>query len=99
MSFRAGSSSRITAGTIYQANLIVFHPDFIVDSFEFDVALVRVSRQFEGPNIKIIKLADESVSIRERAKAGFAGWGVTNVKPLEIKFTENSFDFDLFLIF
>ncbi|CAO1394873.1 unnamed protein product [Diamesa hyperborea] len=78
VSFRAGSSSRIAGGTIYQANLIVLHPDFKVDSFEFDVALVRISRQFQGPNIQIIALADESVSIRDRAKAQFAGWGVTN---------------------
>lgn len=84
MSFRAGSSSRIAGGTIYQANFIVFHPDFKVDSFEFDVALVRVSRQFEGPNIAIIKLADGSVLIRDRVKAEFAGWGVTNVNPLNI---------------
>lgn len=83
MSFRAGSSSRISGGTIYQANLIVLHPDFKVDSFEFDVALVRISRQFQGPNIQIITLADESVSIRDRAKAQFAGWGVTNVNSID----------------
>ena len=85
VSFRAGSSSRIAGGTIYQANLIVHHPDFKIDSFEFDVALVRISRQFEGPNIQIIKLADESVSIRDRTKAKFAGWGVTNVNSLNIE--------------
>lgn len=84
VTFRAGSSSRISGGIIYQANSIVFHPNFNIESFEFDVALVRVTRQFQGPNIAIIKLVDESVSIRDRSKATFAGWGVTNVKYIGI---------------
>lgn len=90
MTFRAGSSSRTSAGIIYQANSIVFHPNFNVESFEFDVALVRVTRQFQGPNIAIIELDDdESASIRDRSKAAFAGWGVTNVKnTLELHKTQ-----------
>jgi trypsin len=68
--FRAGSSSRLTGGVIYNSAQIVLHPQYNRQTLNNDVAVVRITGSFGGANQASVALA---------ARLSTVGGGVNSV--------------------
>jgi hypothetical protein len=80
ISLRAGSSNRVTGGLVYTVSQIEVHPNF--NGLNFDVAVLRTTAPFLGPNIKAIPLAVENTAYSAGSSAIVSGWGYTSPRVL-----------------
>lgn len=75
-SFRAGSSNRLSGGTVYQVDFFQRHPQYNIPvSLAHDVAMLRVTENMVGPNIDIIPIATQGVDLPYDSVVYIKGWG------------------------
>ncbi|XP_053691016.1 trypsin-7-like [Sabethes cyaneus] len=77
MTFRAGSSSRTTGGTIFQAAEIVNHPLYDPVTIDNDVCVIRITTSFVGTDIVPITIVPIGTSFPHGTRSVVSGWGMT----------------------
>lgn len=80
----AGSTIRGKGDVTYDTEKMIVHPDYDINTNDFDVAILKISDQFNGPNMMQIPLTDvtdiKSVIGQE---ALVTGWGNLAVNVLQ----------------
>ncbi|XP_052890126.1 trypsin 3A1-like [Anopheles moucheti] len=75
----AGSTSRTTGGKVFVVTNNFIHPDYDPDTFDFDVAVLRVKTPFTpNTNIAAIPLAPVGYTVSDRVMPTVTGWGRTS---------------------
>uniref|UniRef100_A0A182SJV0 Peptidase S1 domain-containing protein n=1 Tax=Anopheles maculatus TaxID=74869 RepID=A0A182SJV0_9DIPT len=75
----AGSTSRTTGGRIFVVSNNYIHPEYDPDTFDLDVAVLRVKTAFTpNTNIAAIPLAPVGYTIPDRVLPTVTGWGRTS---------------------
>ncbi|XP_058450009.1 trypsin alpha-3-like [Malaya genurostris] len=77
ITFRAGSASRLTGGTVFQAAEIINHPQYNSNTLDNDVCVIRVTTSFAGTDIAPISLVSSGTSIAAGTRSVVSGWGLT----------------------
>lgn len=73
---RAGSSLRLSGGTLYQVASFTNHPDYNDNTLSFDLAIFELATPFEyADGIQPIALPYENEEISAGAEATISGWG------------------------
>lgn len=73
---RAGSSLRLSGGTLYQVATFTNHPQYNDNTLDFDLAIFQVSVAFEyGPGVGPIALPTVNQEVPDGAEAKISGWG------------------------
>lgn len=76
MSVRAGSSYHNTGGTIIAVAQIYQHTQFNVDTYDYDISVLRLKSSLKlGTNIAIITMISASTAIKDGDLAVATGWG------------------------
>uniref|UniRef100_A0A182MVV3 Peptidase S1 domain-containing protein n=1 Tax=Anopheles culicifacies TaxID=139723 RepID=A0A182MVV3_9DIPT len=75
----AGSTSRTTGGRVFVVSDNFIHPSYDPDTFDFDVAVLRVKTPFTpNTNIATVPLAPVDYTVPDRVLATVTGWGRTS---------------------
>jgi trypsin len=77
MSFRAGSSDRLSGGQIFNFAEYIIHPSWNPNTNDNDVAVVRITGVFSGTNIGTVSLAPRDSTVGEGTSSTVTGWGYT----------------------
>jgi trypsin len=96
--FRAGSSSSLTGGVIYNSARIVLHPEYNPDNWNNDVAVHLITGTFGGTNQIPIALATRLSTVPGGTSSVASGWGLTsgggsgatNLKAVTIPIVDNA---------
>ncbi|KFB43602.1 AGAP001244-PA-like protein [Anopheles sinensis] len=75
ISLRAGTSNQSRGGRIYNASRIIIHPMYNPSWMDNDVAVIRVSTPFSGPNTEQIRLVPQGFEPITGIRAIVTGWG------------------------
>ncbi|XP_063708962.1 mite allergen Der p 3-like [Culicoides brevitarsis] len=77
VTFRAGSANNRDGGVIVQAENITIHPEYDAETFNNDVAIVKLKEPLElnNENIKAIRIVDEDFTIKNFEMVQVSGWG------------------------
>jgi trypsin len=76
--FRAGSTSRLTGGVIFNSAQIVRHPQYSGTTLNNDVAVHRITGSFGGTNQATIALATRLSTVAGGTSSVVSGWGLTS---------------------
>uniref|UniRef100_A0A182QM58 Peptidase S1 domain-containing protein n=1 Tax=Anopheles farauti TaxID=69004 RepID=A0A182QM58_9DIPT len=77
----AGTTSRTTGGRVFNVIGNVVHPQYDPDTFDFDVAVLRVQTPFTpNTNIAPVPLAPPDFVIPDRVQPTVIGWGRTSAR-------------------
>uniref|UniRef100_A0A1Y9IVX9 Peptidase S1 domain-containing protein n=1 Tax=Anopheles minimus TaxID=112268 RepID=A0A1Y9IVX9_9DIPT len=75
----AGSTSRTTGGRVFVVSNNYIHPKYDPDTFDFDVAVLRVKTPFTpNTNIATIPLVPVDFTVPDRVLVTVTGWGRTS---------------------
>ncbi|XP_039437950.1 trypsin alpha-3-like [Culex pipiens pallens] len=77
ITFRAGSASRLTGGTIFQAAQIINHHAYNANNLDNDVCVIRITTSFTGTNIAPITLVPSGTGFGAGTRSVVSGWGLT----------------------
>lgn len=81
----AGSTQRNATSDLYQADLLVRHPNTSINGQAVDVALIRVNKKINfGSKVKPIELDGEYASADNIYY--LSGWGITDVSIYFLEF-------------
>uniref|UniRef100_A0A182JHK9 Uncharacterized protein n=1 Tax=Anopheles atroparvus TaxID=41427 RepID=A0A182JHK9_ANOAO len=75
ISLRAGTTNQSSGGRIYNASRIIIHPMYNPSWMDNDVAVIRVSAPFSGPNTESIGLVPLGFEPITGIRAIVTGWG------------------------
>ncbi|KAJ9597897.1 hypothetical protein L9F63_011263 [Diploptera punctata] len=76
LTFRSGTSTQGSGGTVHEVEQIVSHPNFVYEERDFDVAVIKVKTPFTfGGGVQAIPLATEEPVTGDLATV--SGWGNT----------------------
>ncbi|XP_047098543.1 trypsin delta-like [Schistocerca piceifrons] len=104
MSFRAGSSTRESGGTVLQASSGYMHGSFNARTLDYDIAVVQVSGSLLGDNTQAVELASDGYDPPAGLAVTVTGWGLTitggeaptNLQKVDISILDRSTCRDLF---
>nr|XP_049461070.1 trypsin 3A1-like [Anopheles coluzzii] len=75
----AGSTSRTTGGRVFVVTDNFIHPKYDPDTFDFDVAVLRVKTPFTpNMNIASVPLVPANYAVPDKVQPTVAGWGRTS---------------------
>lgn len=80
-SIRVGSSRHDSGGVVYNVTKIIRHPKHDEQTFDFDVALVRVNTpiKFTVCNSKSVKIEEKGIETPPGKMVQVTGWGAEQV--------------------
>nr|DAA64577.1 TPA_exp: chymotrypsin 2 [Locusta migratoria] len=77
MSFRAGSSTRGSGGTVLSASTGYMHAYYDSNTIDYDIAVVQVSGSLLGTNAKAVTLPSAGYDPAGGLAVTITGWGLT----------------------
>uniref|UniRef100_A0A8W7Q4H0 Peptidase S1 domain-containing protein n=1 Tax=Anopheles coluzzii TaxID=1518534 RepID=A0A8W7Q4H0_ANOCL len=89
MSLRAGSSNRLTGGTIIPITQIINHPLFSEYTIEYDVCVLQTGTEMVGQFIVPVVLPPATSGFAPGTMANATGWGLLNVPgslPVQLQY-------------
>uniref|UniRef100_A0A1Y9HDT9 Peptidase S1 domain-containing protein n=1 Tax=Anopheles funestus TaxID=62324 RepID=A0A1Y9HDT9_ANOFN len=91
MTLRAGSSNRLSGGTIISVTQIINHPRFSEYTIEYDVSLLQSGTDIMGQFIAPLSLPPATSGFAPGTGANVTGWGlqsVPNSLPVQLQVVE-----------
>ncbi|XP_062534562.1 trypsin alpha-3-like [Armigeres subalbatus] len=79
VSLRGGTANRLLGGTIFSVDLIINHPQYVDETLENDVCVLRTVQALQGLDITPIQLVPAETYYPHGTRAVVSGWGLTSV--------------------